>query len=105
MHLVHPRDLPEERWEGFPFQTLLHPEIGGRMGVYRLTITESNPHVHDELDQIYIVIRGRGQVMIEDEVRDIEPGCLVHIPRGSCHALTPSDADPVTVYSIEYGAV
>ena len=65
MHLVHPDKLPQEIWEGFPFKTLLDPSIGGRLGVYLLTIKESNPHLHDDLDQIYIVIKGSGWMDID----------------------------------------
>ena len=102
MHLVHPDKLPKEIWEGFPFKTLLDPSVGGRLGVYLLTIKESNPHLHDDLDQIYIVINGSGWMHIDGERSEIEPGSLVHIPHGKTHSLTPSGAGSVTVYSIEY---
>ena len=102
MHLVHPDKLPQEIWEGFPFKTLLDPSIGGRLGVYLLTIKESNPHLHDDLDQIYIVINGSGWMDIDDERSEIGPGSLVHIPHGKTHSLTPSGTGSVTVYSIEY---
>ena len=103
MDLVPPRDVPAEPREGLPCQTLLHPEIGGRMGVCRQTIAGADPHRHDELDQMYFFIRGRGRAMIDDAVRDNETRCLAHIPRGRRHALAPSDADPVTAYSMLYG--
>ena len=102
MHLRHPDQLPIEIWEGFPFKTLLDPDIGGELGVYLLTIKESNPHLHEDLDQIYIVIDGYGWMEIENQRREIKPGCLVHIPRGKMHSLTPSGNGSVTVYSIEY---
>ena len=102
MHLVHPDKLPQEIWEGFPFKTLLDPSVSGRLGVYLLTIKESNPHLHDDLDQIYIVINGSGWMDIDDERSEIGPGSLVHIPHGKTHSLTPSGTGSVTVYSIEY---
>ena len=102
MHLVHPDKLPQEIWEGFPFKTLLDPSIGGRLGVYLLTIKESNPHLHADLDQIYIVINGSGWMDIDGERSEIGPGSLVHIPHGKTHSLTPSGTGSVTVYSIEY---
>ena len=102
MHLVHPDKLPQETWEGFPFKTLLDPSVSGRLGVYLLTIKESNPHLHDDLDQIYIVINGSGWMDIDDERSEIGPGSLVHIPHGKTHSLTPSGTGSVTVYSIEY---
>ena len=102
MHLVHPDELPRETWEGFPFKTLLDQVVGGRLGVYLLTIKESNPHLHDDLDQIYIVVNGHGWMDIDGERREIGPGCLVHIPHSKTHSLTPTGTGSVTVYSIEY---
>jgi mannose-6-phosphate isomerase-like protein (cupin superfamily) len=102
VHIVHPDNLSEEKWQGFPFRTLVSPDIGGRLGLYLLSITEANSHVHDREDQIYIVIEGRGVMEIDDEKQEIGPGCVVHIPKGKRHALTPLGDDPVTVYSMEY---
>ncbi len=102
MHLRHPDQLPVEIWEEFPFKTLLDPNIGGDLGVYLLTIKKSNPHSHDDLDQIYIVIDGHGSMRIEGQSRDIKPGCLIHIPKGKMHSLTPAGNGTVVVYSIEY---
>ena len=101
MHAVHPDSLPLEKWEGLPFRTLLSQEAGGRLGAYLLTVTESNCHVHDREDQIYIIVEGRGLMAIEEETQEIGPGWLVHIPRGKRHSLAPIDG-PVTVYSFEY---
>lgn len=102
MHLVHPNELPKENWEGFPFQTLLDPDVGGQLGVYLLTIKESNPHLHEDLDQIYIVVSGHGWMEIDGQRKEIGPGCLVHIPHGKTHSLAPTGTGSVTVYSIEY---
>ncbi|MBO68810.1 MAG: hypothetical protein CL398_10935 [Acidiferrobacteraceae bacterium] len=102
MHLLHPDQLPTEVWEGFPFKALLNPDIGGGLGVYLLTIKNSNPHAHDDLDQIYIIIDGYGQMNIDGQTRKIRPGSLVHIPKGKMHSLTPAGNGVVTVYSIEY---
>jgi mannose-6-phosphate isomerase-like protein (cupin superfamily) len=104
VHVIHPDDLPEEIWQGFPFKTLVPPDLGEDLGLYILQITEANPHVHDDLNQIYIVIQGSGVMEIGDENSDIKPGCVVFIPKGKRHALTPSVDGPVTVYSLEYRA-
>ncbi len=104
MHALHPDDVPPSLWEGFPYRTLLPPEVGGSLGIYLLTITRANPHVHEAEDQVYIVQSGRGIVEIDDERQEVGPGFLIHIPKGRRHALTPLGGEPVVVYSMEYRA-
>jgi mannose-6-phosphate isomerase-like protein (cupin superfamily) len=100
VHLIHPPDVPAEPSEGGEFRTLLAPEVGGSLGVYLLTITRSEPHVHEKEDQIYIVQRGRGAVEVDGERREVGPGDLVYIPRGARHCLASLDGQPVTLYSL-----
>ena len=102
MHALHPDKLPVENWEGFPFRTLLPKEVGGLLGIYLLTVTRANSHTHDDLDQVYIVHSGRGRMRIGREEAEVGPGCLVHIPCGQEHSLTPLGDEPVIVYSLEY---
>ena len=67
MYVVHPDDVRSEPSEGGHFRTLLSPDLGGALGVYLLSITRSEPHVHDAEDQIYIVQKGRAVAEIDDE--------------------------------------
>jgi mannose-6-phosphate isomerase-like protein (cupin superfamily) len=36
-------------------------------------------HYHDTQDELYFVHRGKARVEVEDEVRELEPGGLVHV--------------------------
>ena len=104
MHALHANDAPQGNWEGFPYRTLLPPEIGGPLSIYLLTVTQANRHVHEAEDQIYIILSGQGMMEIEEERQEVGPGWLVHIPHGQAHALTPLHGEPVVLYSIEYRA-
>ena len=102
MHAVHPDHLKKEDWEGFPFYTLVSPEVGGTVSIYELTVVEARPHKHEGEDQIYIIKSGRGMMQIDDEKQEVGPGELVYIPSGSIHALSPLGDESVVLYSIKH---
>ncbi len=99
MHVVHPKDLPETITEVFPHRTLLPPEVGGDLSIYLMTVTHANPHAHDEA-QVYVIQSGRGIAEVGDERQEVGPGCLVYVPGGVRHALTPLGEGPMVLYSI-----
>lgn len=101
MHAIHPNNVPQSIWEGFPYRTLLPAEVGGTFSIHLLTVNRANPHVHEKEDQIYIIHSGCGVVEIGSERQEVGPGWLVYIPRGQRHALTPLSEEPVILYSIE----
>ena len=45
----------------------------------------AKPHYHPNEEQFYLVLEGRRYVIVGDEERVVEPGDLVHIPRGAKH--------------------
>ena len=100
MYVVHPHDVQSEPSESGHFRTLLSPDLGGALGVYLLTITRSAPHVHDAEDQVYIVQSGRAVAEVDDERREVGPGDLVYVPRGSRHSLAALGDAPVVLYSL-----
>jgi mannose-6-phosphate isomerase-like protein (cupin superfamily) len=103
MYLVHPCDVPVETDESGEFRTLLPPEVGGTLAIYLLMVTRSEPHVHEEEDQVYIVQSGRGAMEIDGERREVGPGDLIYIPRGARHGLIALDDHPVRLYSLMHG--
>lgn len=44
-------------------------------------------HAHRDSEQAYVIIEGRGRMIVGDEERDIEPGTLVFIRPGQPHAI------------------
>ncbi len=47
--------------------------------------TGSTPHSHPNEEQFILVLEGRRYFIVGDEERIIEPGDLVHVPRGTVH--------------------
>ena len=55
------------------------------LGLYVLPaggVDGQQPHTEDEA---YYVVRGRGQVTVGDETRDVEPGSIVFVPAAVPH--------------------
>ncbi|OJX71299.1 MAG: hypothetical protein BGO95_09710 [Micrococcales bacterium 73-13] len=39
-------------------------------------------HAHSQLEELYIFLQGRGQMGLDDEVVDVEPGSVVRVGQG-----------------------
>src|SRR5947208_5673267 len=91
-----------ERGEGQVSYLLLNE---GQFGSKNLTMTwvEAAPnsqqplHQHPESEQAYVIVRGRGQMIVGDEVFAVDAGTLVFIPPGTTHAIR-NDGPETLVY-------
>lgn len=57
-------------------------------------------HSHDETEEIYLFIGGRGQIQLDDEKQDIAGGDIVTIPRGVFHRVSNRGNDDFTFLSL-----
>ncbi len=53
---------------------------------HAVDIDGASPHYHKRATELYYVLEGQGQVILDDEPQDVRPGTLVHIPPGVVHA-------------------
>jgi mannose-6-phosphate isomerase-like protein (cupin superfamily) len=68
----------------------------GQFGSQHLCITwvECQPgsqqarHRHLTQEQVYVIIRGRGQMLLGDEGREVSEGTMVFVPPGTEHAIS-----------------
>jgi quercetin dioxygenase-like cupin family protein len=56
------------------------------------------PHRHNT-HEFYYIIKGRGRMQIGAEVREVEPGDLVHIPANEVHSIAPIGDGPVRAFA------
>jgi mannose-6-phosphate isomerase-like protein (cupin superfamily) len=49
--------------------------------------SQQDLHAHRASEQAYVIIEGRGRMIVGEEERDVEPGTLVFIPPGQPHAI------------------
>jgi mannose-6-phosphate isomerase-like protein (cupin superfamily) len=58
------------------------------------------PHVHKTHDETVYVIKGTGQLLINDKWVDIKPGSLHFNPMGKVHSVKSTGNEPLVVISI-----
>lgn len=49
--------------------------------------SSSSYHRHGEMEEIFYVLSGTGEIRVEDERAAIDPGSVVCVPAGLCHQL------------------
>ena len=52
-------------------------------------------HHHLKTEEIYYILEGRGRMRVGDEVREVEAGDAIFIPRRATHTLENSGDDPL----------
>ena len=53
------------------------------------------PHHHDQLEEVYYIISGKGMMSVGGEQSEVGPGDAIYIPRGSTHTLANTGSEPV----------
>ena len=61
--------------------------------------SEQQLHQHETQEQVYVIIRGRGTMIVGDEQQEIDEGTLVVIPPRTQHAIHNTSADPMSYVS------
>ncbi|WP_307368946.1 cupin domain-containing protein [Microbacterium sp. W4I4] len=79
-------------WGGERGKQFLEKEIGSQFAGVSVNTTQPGGeapfwHSHGRLEEIYIVIDGRGEFALGDEVLPLEAGTVVHVEPGVMHAL------------------
>ena len=59
---------------------------------------ETEAHAHDTEEQLFIVLSGKGELVIEDENREISKGMTVYIPRRASHKIVATSEELVYIY-------
>lgn len=94
---------PEATREGIISKVLLE---NGAIQDTELTVTwvqvdpghSQEPHQHAS-EQVYVIVRGKGRMHVDDEDRDVKVGDLIHIPSGTNHYIDNQLAEPLTYVS------
>jgi mannose-6-phosphate isomerase-like protein (cupin superfamily) len=80
---------------------------GGQFGAKNLAITwvEGAPgsmqavHAHPDSEQVYVIVRGRGEMHVANEMEEVAEGTLVFIPPGAPHAIRNVGSEPLVFVS------
>ncbi len=63
------------------------------LGIYRLAAGEMDPQQPHTEDEIYYIVRGRGQISVSDEDRAVRPGSVVFVAAGDVHRFHSIEED------------
>jgi mannose-6-phosphate isomerase-like protein (cupin superfamily) len=61
----------------------------------------SPKHYHAKSDEIQYIVEGSGQMWVGNERREIRPGMLIVIPKGTPHSGTIVTSGPIKAISIK----
>jgi mannose-6-phosphate isomerase-like protein (cupin superfamily) len=59
--------------------------------------TQTTAHYHPKSEEIYFVMQGSGEMMIDGSRRMIGPGDAVAIPPGAIHSLHNTGGEPIRI--------
>lgn len=60
----------------------------------------SNPHSHDDLEEVFYVVSGTGRIRIGEEEEDIAPGSCIFAPPKTIHQLINTGQEILKVYAV-----
>lgn len=61
---------------------------------------EVKPHFHKTHDEIVYVIKGSGQMLVNDKWMDVKPGTVHFNPMNKVHSTRNTGKDPLVIFSI-----
>jgi mannose-6-phosphate isomerase-like protein (cupin superfamily) len=103
MKFIHEKDA-EADYIGPPHQRVIrHLAAPWNMGTKHLWMGTSsvdpgftsNPHSHEDQEEIFYCISGRGRIRVGDEEMALEPGMVVYVPEGTVHQLINTEGTEV----------
>jgi len=68
-----------EPWHEF----LRVPDLS--MGLYQLPAGASDPQMPHTEDEVYYIVSGRGQILVDGEDRPVQAGSIVYVAKGITH--------------------
>jgi mannose-6-phosphate isomerase-like protein (cupin superfamily) len=96
-------DAPRNERGGQVSHLLFAPQLGST----NLAITwvrgepgsQQGLHAHEDSEQVYVIVRGRGLMIVDNEEREVEAGQAILIPAGAEHAIRNTGSEPLEYVS------
>jgi mannose-6-phosphate isomerase-like protein (cupin superfamily) len=85
----------------------------GDLGSRNLSVTwvdiapgaEQRAHSHEESEQVYVIVRGSGQMQVAGDVEEVGEGDLVFIPPATDHGILNTGSEPLVYVTAASPAV
>jgi mannose-6-phosphate isomerase-like protein (cupin superfamily) len=99
-------DAPTEEWHRVRNRILMDAgELGSRnMSVTWLEVPEGidqELHSHEEAEQVYIVVSGRGTMTVAGDTQEIAEGDLVLVPPATDHSISNGNSSDLCCVSVQ----
>ncbi len=99
-------DAPTEEWHRVRNRILMDAgELGSRnMSVTWLEVPEGidqELHSHEEAEQVYIVVNGRGTMTVAGDTQEIAEGDLVLVPPATDHSISNGNSSDLCCVSVQ----
>lgn len=106
MLVRHLGDAPVEEWHRLRAHLLMDAgELGARnLTVSWLTVpvgTEQTLRSHEEAEQAYVVVRGRGAMSVAGDTQQVAEGALILVPPATEHSISNDGDAELTCVSIQ----
>ena len=88
MGLFDVRNVQQRLAAGSGGYEIVHRSPGLEIGVYVLVAPEPDRQSPHEDDEVYVVLEGRGTLLVEDDQVPVEEGKAVFVPAGAEHRFT-----------------
>jgi len=104
LHLDECPANPMERGRGEQIK-LINARLGtDKIDVHLNRLAPGGPrgklHHHTSADNVYIVRRGEGRLVLEDQSYTLRENDVVYIPAGAKHSLSNCGAEPFEIFEI-----
>jgi mannose-6-phosphate isomerase-like protein (cupin superfamily) len=102
MNIIREQDVQGDRI-GPPHQRVIRhlvtPETMGSQQLWLGTSSvdpgfTSNAHAHQDQEEVFYCVAGRGKIKVDDEMAPLEPGVVVYVPPQAIHQLI-NDGDEI----------
>jgi mannose-6-phosphate isomerase-like protein (cupin superfamily) len=99
-------EAPTEEWHRLRNHILMDAgELGSRnMSVTWLEVpgdTDQELHSHEEAEQVYIVVSGRGTMTVAGDKQEISQGDLILVPPATDHSIANSNSADLCCVSVQ----
>jgi mannose-6-phosphate isomerase-like protein (cupin superfamily) len=88
-------------WKRFCTGNMLYSDLDSFEWARVPTESVIGEHVHSRTEEIYFIVRGRGEMTVDGELREVRAGDLVLTPLGSRHSFRPLGDEAVEIIVME----
>jgi len=84
---------------------VVYPEMGASNITLNYAVhapgAEFTPHVHEDSEDVIVVLEGRGQIRSGDQLLPFEAGDVLYVPAGVLHGTINTGDKPLVMFSCQ----